>query len=87
MFPWQSGSDGQEETQELNLNHRSQRWIADNSFRQRHVGSAVAYNAWQYFRMGYASAMALVLMLIILALTIAQFVISRKWVYYEYGSD
>jgi beta-phosphoglucomutase family hydrolase len=25
MFPWQSGSDGQEETQELNLNPRSQR--------------------------------------------------------------
>ena len=50
MFPWQSGSDGQEETQELNLNHRSQRWIPDNSFRQRHVGSAVAYNVWQYFQ-------------------------------------
>jgi beta-phosphoglucomutase family hydrolase len=50
MFPWQSGSDGQEETQELNLNHRSQRWIPDNSFRQRHVGSAIAYNAWQYFQ-------------------------------------
>jgi multiple sugar transport system permease protein len=44
-------------------------------------------NAWQYFRMGYASAMALVLMLIILALTIVQFVISRRWVYYEYGAD
>jgi multiple sugar transport system permease protein len=44
-------------------------------------------NAWQYFRMGYASAMALVLMLIILSLTIVQFVISRRWVYYEYGSD
>jgi beta-phosphoglucomutase family hydrolase len=50
MFPWQSGSDGQEETQELNLNHRSQRWIPDNSFRQRHVGSAIAYNVWQYFQ-------------------------------------
>ena len=50
MFPWQSGSDGQEETQELNLNHRSRRWIPDNSFRQRHVGSAIAYNAWQYFQ-------------------------------------
>jgi len=50
MFPWQSGSDGQEETQELNLNHRSRRWIPDNSFRQRHVGSAVAYNVWQYFQ-------------------------------------
>lgn len=50
MFPWQSGSDGQEETQELNLNHRSQRWVPDNSFRQRHVGSAIAYNVWQYFQ-------------------------------------
>jgi trehalose/maltose hydrolase-like predicted phosphorylase len=50
MFPWQSGSDGQEETQELNLNHLSQRWIPDNSFRQRHVGSAIAYNVWQYYQ-------------------------------------
>ncbi|MGE3978759.1 MAG: glycosyl hydrolase family 65 protein, partial [Nitrospira sp.] len=50
MFPWQSGSDGQEETQELNLNPRSQRWIPDNSYLQRHVGSAVAYNVWQYYQ-------------------------------------
>ncbi len=50
MFPWQSGSDGQEETQELNFNERSQRWIPDNSFRQRHVGSAIVYNVWQYFQ-------------------------------------
>jgi trehalose/maltose hydrolase-like predicted phosphorylase len=50
MFPWQSGSDGQEETQELNLNHRSGRWVPDNSFRQRHVGSAIAYNVWQYYQ-------------------------------------
>jgi trehalose/maltose hydrolase-like predicted phosphorylase len=50
MFPWQSGSDGQEETQALNLNHRSQRWVPDNSYLQRHVGSAIAYNVWQYFQ-------------------------------------
>jgi beta-phosphoglucomutase family hydrolase len=50
MFPWQSGSDGQEETQELNFNHLSHRWIPDNSFRQRHVGSAIAYNVWQYYQ-------------------------------------
>jgi beta-phosphoglucomutase family hydrolase len=50
MFPWQSGSDGQEETQELNFNHLSQRWVPDNSFRQRHVGSAIAYNVWQYYQ-------------------------------------
>lgn len=49
MFPWQSGSDGQEETQELNLNPRSERWVPDNSYRQRHVGSAIAYNVWQYY--------------------------------------
>jgi len=50
MFPWQSGSDGQEETQELNFNDYSRRWVPDNSFRQRHVGSAIVYNVWQYFQ-------------------------------------
>lgn len=50
MFPWQSGSDGQEETQELNLNDRSQRWVPDNSYLQRHVGAAIAYNVWQYYQ-------------------------------------
>jgi beta-phosphoglucomutase family hydrolase len=50
MFPWQSGSDGQEETQEQNFNSRSKRWIKDNSYLQRHVGSAIAYNVWQYFQ-------------------------------------
>ncbi len=50
MFPWQSGSNGQEETQELNLNPHSQRWILDNTYLQRHVSSAIAYNVWQYFQ-------------------------------------
>ena len=50
MFPWQSGSDGREETQKFNLNPRSQRWVQDNSYLQRHVGSAVAYNVWQYYQ-------------------------------------
>jgi len=50
MFPWQSASNGEEQTQTFNLNPRSQRWVADNSYLQRHVGSAVAYNVWQYFQ-------------------------------------
>jgi beta-phosphoglucomutase family hydrolase len=50
MFPWQSGSDGREETGKLNLNPRSGRWVPDNTYLQRHVGSAIAYNAWQYFQ-------------------------------------
>ncbi|MGH4032086.1 glycoside hydrolase family 65 protein [Actinomycetota bacterium Odt1-20B] len=48
MFPWQSGSDGREETQVLHLNPRSGRWLSDRSRLQRHVGSAVAYNVWRY---------------------------------------
>ncbi|MFJ6662981.1 glycoside hydrolase family 65 protein [Streptomyces sp. NPDC091383] len=47
-YPWQSGSDGHEETQELHLNPRSGRWLPDNSRLQHHVGSAVAYNVWRY---------------------------------------
>jgi trehalose/maltose hydrolase-like predicted phosphorylase len=50
MFPWQSGSDGQEETETLNLNPRSKHWVPDNSYLQRHVGSAIAHNVWQYFQ-------------------------------------
>ena len=50
MFPWQSGSDGREETEAFNLNPRSERWVPDNSYLQRHVGSAIAYNVWQYFQ-------------------------------------
>ena len=48
MFPWQSGSTGREESQRLHLNPRSQRWIPDNSHRQRHIGAAIAYNVWHY---------------------------------------
>ncbi len=50
MYPWQSGSDGREETQTLHLNPRSGRWLPDNSQLQRHINIAVAYNVWQYFQ-------------------------------------
>ena len=48
MFPWQSGSDGREESQRTHLNPRSGHWQPDNSWLQRHVGSAIAYNVWHY---------------------------------------
>jgi trehalose/maltose hydrolase-like predicted phosphorylase len=50
MYPWQSGSDGTEETPLLRLNPRSGRWLPDNGRLQRHVGSAIAYNVWQYYQ-------------------------------------
>jgi alpha,alpha-trehalase len=49
MFPWQSGSNGREETDTQFFNPRSGRWMADHSHLQRHVGAAVAYNVWQYY--------------------------------------
>jgi alpha,alpha-trehalase len=50
MYPWQSGSDGREETQRLHLNPKSGRWLPDNTHRQRHINSAIAYNIWQYYQ-------------------------------------
>ncbi|MEV7782452.1 glycosyl hydrolase family 65 protein [Kitasatospora sp. NPDC088351] len=50
MYPWQSASDGREESQRLHLNPLSGRWLPDRSHLQRHVGSAVAYNVWQYYQ-------------------------------------
>ena len=49
MFPWQSGSDGREETQTLHLNPRSGRWLPDHSHLQRHINAAIAYSTWQYY--------------------------------------
>jgi trehalose/maltose hydrolase-like predicted phosphorylase/beta-phosphoglucomutase-like phosphatase (HAD superfamily) len=49
MFPWQSGSNGREETQQLHLNPKSGRWLPDHSHLQRHVNIAIAYNVWQHY--------------------------------------
>ncbi|MCE7987572.1 MAG: sugar ABC transporter permease [Caldilinea sp. CFX5] len=43
----------------------------------------IYYNAFRYFRMGYASALAWVLFVIIMLFTIIQFWLANRWVYYE----
>lgn len=48
MFPWQSGSDGREETQVVHLNPLNGEWGDDYSSLQRHVSLAIAYNVWEY---------------------------------------
>jgi trehalose/maltose hydrolase-like predicted phosphorylase len=50
MYPWQSGSDGQEETQVVHLNPLSGRWETDLSHNQRHVNAAIFYNVWRYYQ-------------------------------------
>jgi trehalose/maltose hydrolase-like predicted phosphorylase len=49
MFPWQSGSDGQEETQKVHLNPKSGKWEPDLSHNQRHVSADIFYNVWRYY--------------------------------------
>jgi alpha,alpha-trehalase len=50
MYPWQSASNGREETQQVHLNPRSGRWIQDNSRLQRHINVAIVYNICQYWQ-------------------------------------
>ncbi len=50
MFPWQSGSDGKEETQVVHLNPLSGQWEPDLSHNQRHVSAAIFYNVWHYYQ-------------------------------------
>ena len=50
MYPWQSGSNGREETQKIHLNPKSGRWIPDNSRHQRHVNAAIVFNIREYFQ-------------------------------------
>jgi trehalose/maltose hydrolase-like predicted phosphorylase len=50
MFPWQSGSDGTEETQVVHLNPISGQWDPDLSHNQRHVNAAIFFNIWHYYQ-------------------------------------
>ncbi len=50
MFPWQSGSNGREETQKLHLNPKSGRWLPDVSHLQYHINAAIPYNVWHYYQ-------------------------------------
>ncbi|MBV9417681.1 MAG: glycoside hydrolase family 65 protein [Solirubrobacterales bacterium] len=50
MYPWQSGSDGEEETQVVHINPLTGRWDPDLSRNQRHVNAAIFYNVWHYYQ-------------------------------------
>lgn len=50
MYPWQSGSDGREETPTELYDTNLGTWIPDFSHLQRHVGIAIVYDTWQYYQ-------------------------------------
>ncbi|MCE7983412.1 MAG: sugar ABC transporter permease [Caldilinea sp. CFX5] len=47
------------------------------------LGLHLYQNAFHFLNMGYASAMAWIMFLLVLALTVLQFQLSSRWVYYE----
>jgi trehalose/maltose hydrolase-like predicted phosphorylase len=50
MYPWQSGSNGQEESQTWHLNPRSGRWVRDETQLQRHINVAIPYSIWKHYQ-------------------------------------
>jgi beta-phosphoglucomutase family hydrolase len=51
LFPWQSASNGREETVPYVLvEPDSAQWREDNTWMQKHVNAAIAYNIWQYYQ-------------------------------------
>ncbi len=50
MFPWQSGSNGREESQVVHLNPKSGNWVPDHTYKQRHINAAIVHNVWRYFQ-------------------------------------
>jgi multiple sugar transport system permease protein len=42
-------------------------------------------NAFNYFKLGYASALAWVIFLVVMAITAVQFFVGKRWVHYEVG--
>jgi multiple sugar transport system permease protein len=49
----------------------------------RVLGLLIYDNAFQYFKMGYATALAWSLFALILVVTLAQIIGQKRWVYYE----
>jgi multiple sugar transport system permease protein len=49
----------------------------------RVLGLLIYDNAFQYFKMGYATALAWALFALILVVTLAQIIGQKRWVYYE----
>ncbi|HEY9687028.1 MAG TPA: beta-phosphoglucomutase family hydrolase [Coleofasciculaceae cyanobacterium] len=50
LFPWQSGSNGEEETPPLVYHSTLKRWLPDYTHMQIHVNAAVAYDIWEYYQ-------------------------------------
>lgn len=49
MFPWRSAADGREQTPPFQCNPLTGHWMPDHTHLQRHIGAAIAHDAWQLY--------------------------------------
>ncbi|WNZ27204.1 glycoside hydrolase family 65 protein [Leptolyngbya sp. NK1-12] len=49
MYPWRSGSTGQEATPRFQFNLQSKRWMRDYTYLQRHINAIIICNLWHYY--------------------------------------
>ncbi|WP_433531102.1 glycoside hydrolase family 65 protein [Micromonospora sp. CA-263727] len=49
LFPWQSGTSGQDESPPRSVNPVDGEWVVDYTGRQPHANLAIAYSAWRYW--------------------------------------
>lgn len=49
LYPWRSASSGQEQTPPWLFYPLSGHWVEDPTWRQYHIGAAIAYDAWLLF--------------------------------------
>ncbi|GIZ50135.1 hypothetical protein NCCP691_01490 [Noviherbaspirillum aridicola] len=49
MYPWRSASEGVEVTPRHQKNLLNGEWMRDHTWRQRHIGSAIAFSTWHYW--------------------------------------
>lgn len=49
-FPWQSGSNGCEETPRFYFSEAKEEWVPELTHMQIHVNAAIAYNIWHYYQ-------------------------------------
>jgi multiple sugar transport system permease protein len=59
-------------------------FIAKNNANARSLALHIYLNAFDNIRIGYASALAVIMFIIILLITAVQFIVQKRWVNYDY---
>ena len=80
-FPgWLTATAGRARTSDPAYLSYVDEWLTEvNAIAARHLFT----NGFQYFKMGYASALAWLIFAVIIGITLVQFAVARRWVQYD----